>query len=214
MDESGRRPLKSRNLSVMHSITRFLVAKRVSPNVISCLSIVFSLGSLVCFALTPGSDGPWFWVLAAVMIQLRLLANLLDGMVAIEGGVSSKLGVVFNEVPDRFSDAFTLVGLGLAAGGAFSWGLACALMAMLVAYLRAFAASEGLGQIFAGPMAKPQRMFWVTLCALLLAFLPQSWTSPGGIGLATWFLGFIFLGSLLTAFRRLFMMTSRLQKLD
>src|SRR5438105_2817615 len=44
------------------------------------------------------------YLTAAGCIQLRLLCNLLDGMVAIEGGFRSRSGEVFNELPDRVSD--------------------------------------------------------------------------------------------------------------
>ena len=38
-------------------------------------------------------------------------------MVAVASDRTSKLGELFNEVPDGLSDAATLVGLGYAAGG-------------------------------------------------------------------------------------------------
>jgi phosphatidylglycerophosphate synthase len=43
-------------------------------------------------------------VATAACIQLRLLCNLLDCMVAIEGGKSAPTGALFNEMPDRFAD--------------------------------------------------------------------------------------------------------------
>ncbi len=57
------------------------------------------------------------WLLAAALVQLRLLANMFDGMVAVETNTASPVGELFNEVPDRVSDAAILVGLGYAAGG-------------------------------------------------------------------------------------------------
>ena len=49
-------------------------------------------------------------ILAVCGMQLRLLCNLFDGMVAIEGGFKTKAGEIFNELPDRFSDAFIFIG--------------------------------------------------------------------------------------------------------
>lgn len=40
------------------------------------------------------------YILTAVLIQLRLLCNLFDGMVAIEGKRFTKSGELFNEVPE------------------------------------------------------------------------------------------------------------------
>ena len=43
-------------------------------------------------------------LLAALCIQLRLVCNLLDGMVAVEHGKGSPSGPIWNELPDRFAD--------------------------------------------------------------------------------------------------------------
>ena len=56
------------------------------------------------------------FVATAACVQLRLLCNLLDGMVAIEGGKSTPTGALFNEIPDRLADALFLVPLGYAGG--------------------------------------------------------------------------------------------------
>ena len=51
------------------------------------------------------------------LIQLRLAANMFDGMVAIETGKASPTGAIYNEIPDRVSDAAMFLGAGYAAGG-------------------------------------------------------------------------------------------------
>jgi phosphatidylglycerophosphate synthase len=105
-------------------------------------------------------------VVCALGVQLRLLCNLLDGMVAIEGGKRSVLGQLYNEFPDRVADAVLLVALGYAAGAPWLGWLA-ALLAAYTAYIRAFGASLGMPQDFRGPMAKPHRMAAMTLGCLL-----------------------------------------------
>ena len=65
--------------------------------------------------------------------------------------------------------------------------------------------SAGGPNDFCGPVAKPQRMFLVTLTALYCAFTPASWqptlASAGGIPAACLLL--ITVGSTATALRRL-----------
>ena len=95
-------------------------------------------------------------------MQLRLLCNLLDGMVAIEGGRKSKLGVLYNEVPDRVADSLFLVALGYAIGTPWLGWLA-ALAAAVTAYIRVLGGTFGLAQDFRGPLAKQHRMFVMTL---------------------------------------------------
>ena len=113
---------------------------------------------------------------AAACVQLRLVCNLLDGMVAIEGGRKSSVGAIYNEFPDRIADTLFLVPLGYAAG--MPWlGWACALLAALTAYVRVFGGSLGLAQDFSGVMAKQRRM--AALTAGLVAQAVLSFFSAG-----------------------------------
>ena len=107
---------------------------------------------------------------AAACVQLRLLCNMLDGLVAVEGGLKSKAGDLFNEAPDRIEDVLLLVSAGIACGHP-QLGWCCAPLAVATAYFRAFGASLGLGQNFCGPCAKPHRMAILTV-GLLASLLP------------------------------------------
>lgn len=137
--------------------------------------MIFACGAGAALAATSHLAG-WpqrgCWLLAALLIQMRLIANLLDGMVAVEGRKGGPTGDLWNEAPDRLSDAVIFVGAGYAAGGSPLLGFGAALMAVFVAYVRALGASVGAGQIFAGPMAKPQRMFLITMLGVVGAMFP------------------------------------------
>ena len=132
---SGRRPLASRHWPFSQRAAAGLAARGASPNGISVAGMVFGLAAGAAFWATARVSGPaWPWWLAgALLVQLRLLCNLLDGMVAVEGGRRSAVGELFNEVPDSVSDAATLVGLGYAVGSVPVLGWAAALVALLVA---------------------------------------------------------------------------------
>ena len=139
-----------------------------------------ALGGL-CFAESGLQTG---WSRAALLLvgalgcQLRLLCNMMDGMVAVEGGKGSPDGMIWNEAPDRFSDIFVLVGAGY--GAAFAGaadptlGWAAALMAVMTAYVREIGHSAGAPADFSGPMAKPHRMFVMTVAAVM-SLLEGDW---------------------------------------
>ena len=102
----------------------------------------------------------------AAAVQARLVCNLLDGMVAIEGGKKSSVGALYNEFPDRIADSLLIVALGYAVGWpALGWF--GALAAALTAYVRVFGGSLGLAQDFRGPMAKQQRMAVLTAACVV-----------------------------------------------
>lgn len=138
----------------------------------------------------------------AIVIQLRLLANLLDGMVAVEGGLRSPTGDLWNDVPDRFADLFILVPAGYITG--LAWGAelgwAAGVVAVLTAYGRWLGAGVGFNHDFRGPMAKPHRMAVMTVAALAAAIaVPwQAQVWPIRIALVV-----VVLGGLLTIARRL-----------
>ena len=207
-----RRPLKTRSWWIFRRLASLLADLGVTPNSISVASIVFAAIGAIGFFLTGLSNDSWVmrcgWSLAIVGIQLRLIANLLDGMVAVEGGKASATGPLYNEVPDRLSDSILLIAAGYSYSGEPVAGWAAAMIALLVAYSRAIAASVGAGQLFSGPMAKPQRMAILTFVAGLGLFLPGNWLmiykqTDHRIGLVQIALWIIVGGGVITFFRRL-----------
>lgn len=176
---AGRRPLKTRSAAWAQALAAALIKRRASPNAISVAGLGFALlGGALLATIARGAMPVWLALFGgAACVQFRLLCNMLDGLVAVEGGRKSKAGALFNELPDRFEDTALLVGAGHAAGCA-ELGWLCAALALLTAYLRALGASLGQGQDFRGPGAKPHRMFLLTLgcLAAILHFPALAWS--------------------------------------
>lgn len=201
----SRRPLKTRGKLWVGQLTTVLLRTPVQPDHISLLGVVFAGMAAVFLWISRKDPAAVYFFLAAVCIQLRLLCNMMDGMMAVEGKRKSKLGDVFNEMPDRYEDIIILAAAGFAAfEPALGW--AAAAMAILTAYVRAFGASLGTRQFFCGPMAKPHRMFVVTLACLGEAFLPQygDWL--------VWGLWIIIAGCLVTVVRRQILVVTEILK--
>lgn len=184
-DDVTRRPLKSRGAAWASWLSRALLRTGFTPNVVSLASVAFAAaaGASMIMAAHLSPAWPW-WLAAAAAVQLRLVCNLMDGMLAVEGGLKSPTGELFNELPDRLADACVLAPLGYAGGSdvtiALGWAAACG--AVGTAYLRAVGAHLTGRQDFRGPMAKPQRMAAVTAVCLamaVLAALDRSWPVPG-----------------------------------
>jgi phosphatidylglycerophosphate synthase len=189
----GRRPLKSRDTAWAQRAAAWLVAKGVTPNAISQAAVGFAaLGGIGFWAsgATEGWGRAFCLLLGAAGCQLRLLCNLFDGMVAIEGGRKEPDGPFWNEAPDRASDILILVGAGLGAGMA-GLGWAAAALAVATAYLRELGRAEGLGSDYGGPMAKQHRMAVMTGAAVGAILLP-GWPVLG------WALWIVMAGAILT----------------
>lgn len=201
----ARRPIKARDTRWAGAVAAFLARAGVKPNTISVFSAIFAGAAGSCLALTPqvgAISAVLLFVGAALGVQLRLLCNLFDGMVAVEGGFRTKSGEVFNELPDRFADAFILIGCAYAVptipcGLVFGWS--AAVLAVITAYVRTLGAAAGAGQCFFGPMAKQHRMAVVTV-ASLAAGVAVFWGAEEIILFLA--LGVLVAGMLITILRR------------
>ncbi|MEN9676207.1 MAG: hypothetical protein RIS76_2103 [Verrucomicrobiota bacterium] len=171
---TARRPIAARNTHWASATARWLTRTGLRPNQISLLSVVFGAlagAALASTVLVSGLGRAALLLGAAVGIQLRLLCNLFDGMVAVEGGFRTPAGEIYNELPDRFADLAVLVGAGYAAGSSPELGWAAAVAAITTAYVRALGAAAGAGQHFVGPMAKQQRMALMTTACVVQGVL-------------------------------------------
>lgn len=183
--DSDRRPISQRGSGWARAIARWLASAGISPNTISVLSVVASIGAGAAFYATSLDTGVEriLWLVGAALIFLRLLANMFDGMVAVEWDKATPVGALYNEVPDRISDAVILIGAGYATGGGIELGYVAACLAILIAYVRTMARNAGAPSDFRGPMAKQQRMFVVIAASVYMAATPVAWH-------VTWFTDF------------------------
>jgi len=176
-----RRPLKSRATGWAQALAARAADAGASPDLISATSVGFAALGASLMMLAGVNEQPLvrglLLLLAAACIQLRLLCNLMDGMVAVEHRRGGPAGPIWNELPDRIADALLLVGAGYCAfsskvdaGAWVGWLAAC--LAILTAYVRELGRGFGFAADFSGPMAKPHRMAALTLTCVIAALEP------------------------------------------
>jgi phosphatidylglycerophosphate synthase len=210
--DPNRRPIKMRSARWAQTLAATWVKLGISPNQVSLFSVVCGLaGAAVFTGEAFGWGSPWFLLGAAACIQLRLLANMLDGLIAVEGGRQTKTGELYNEIPDRIADVLFLASAGYASHHA-AWGVglgwSAAVLAIGTAYIRALGARRGAAQDFGGPVAKQQRMFLLTVgCLLAAGEYFVDWPRQS----LFWILVLINLGTLVTCIRRTLHLAQRLE---
>ncbi len=201
-----RRPIATRNRKWAQASTAWLASRNVSPNAISVAGMCACVVAGIALGLTSIADYRILWLIAALGAQLRLTANMLDGMVAIASSRASKTGELYNEVPDRISDAAVFIGAGFAWGGNVTLGYIATILAIFTAYVRAAGKIAGAPNEFCGPMAKQHRMLVITLICVYAAVTPRSWQiitlNNSQIGVMTLGLIVIVLGCVITVVRR------------
>nr|WP_275592322.1 CDP-alcohol phosphatidyltransferase family protein [Aquamicrobium sp. NLF2-7] len=210
MEKGDRRPLASRDTRWAQTMAKRMVHMSITPNAISQASMVMAALAGIAFFFSGAHEGAARIVLllaAALFCQLRLLCNLFDGMVAVEGGKAEADGPFWNEFPDRAADIMIFAGIGYGIG-APALGWAAAAFAVLTAYVRELGRANGVASDFCGPMAKQHRMAVVTGAALLSVF-EFLWEGRNEVLVAA--LWIIAAGAALTALRRSFRQVKRLR---
>jgi len=202
MTDSLRRPLKVRGVKIVNNFAKYLSHRNISPNSISITSILFAVLSAICFILFGKYNYSWLLIFSAFFIQCRLLCNLFDGLVAVEGGKGTKSGELFNDIPDRISDPLLLITAGYAINSiqyAVEIGWLAGLFSVMTAYIRTLNVSIGAPADFKGPMAKQHRMAILTIACILAVIETYFWSSQYSVFGA---LLIIVIGSLITCINR------------
>lgn len=213
----SRRPLKSRGTGWARASAAGLARMGATPDLISASSLLFAAVGFAAFwqsADAAGASRTGWLLLAGLTIQLRLLANLLDGMVAVEHGRGGALGPIWNELPDRIADALFLIGAGYALrhydpafGPVLGWS--AAVLAVLTAYVRELGHALTGTVDFTGPGAKPHRMAALTAGCLLSAI--AAWALPDWDRAVLWLaLALVVLLTAVTVLRRTTRLAARL----
>ena len=201
-----RRDVNTRNASWAQNFAAKLSRSGISPNSISMLSIVFAVGAgtaLVASGTVGFPNNTVLLVIAAFAIQFRLLCNLFDGMVAVEGGKSTPSGILFNDFPDRIADPIIFICAGYAAKNtpyAVELGWLTGVLVVFTAYVRVLAGASGAKQLFLGPMAKQHRLAIITV-AIIAAAASAKWEIEGCILASALLL--VSAGCIITCIRRL-----------
>ncbi|MDO9416451.1 CDP-alcohol phosphatidyltransferase family protein [Pararhizobium sp.] len=206
-----RRPLASRNSRWAQALARRMARMSITPNQISQASMVAAAVAGAAFwwaGQEEGSRRIVMLVLAALFCQLRLLCNLFDGMVAVEGGKGAPDGPFWNEFPDRVADLMILAGAGYGIGLP-ELGWAAGAFAVLTAYVRELGRANGLPSDFSGPMAKQHRMAVITAAALFSTLEPLWRGRDDVLTLALWIIA---LGAAFTALRRGYRIVTQLKE--
>jgi phosphatidylglycerophosphate synthase len=211
--DPNRRPIKMRSAGWAQALASTCAKAGIKPNQVSLFSVFCALvGAGLYLGEAASAGSPWFLAGAALCIQLRLLANMLDGLIAVEEGLHTKTGELYNEIPDRIADVLFLAAAGYATHYA-AWGprlgWTASILALGTAYIRALGARRGVAQDFSGPVAKQQRMFLLTVGSILAAVEhPLGWRPQ----LLFWILVLINVGTAVTCVRRTLRLAQTLEK--
>ena len=173
-------------------LRRALIARRVTPGMVSAAGVGFGTAAGAALFLLP--TGPVAAVGVGTLLAARLACANLDGAIARETGRTTRSGAVVNELGDRVAELAALA--GALASTPVPVVLAAAFAASAPSWVSLAGAAAGGPRLQGGPVGKTER------AALLVLIAATGW--------ATWVLALMAAGSLVTAVLRLGRLRRRL----
>lgn len=158
--------LKPAFQDLLRPVCRTLAAAGVTANQVTVVALLLSIAVGATFALW--SDTRWAALLVPVWLFLRMALNAIDGMLAREHGMQSKLGAVLNELGDVVADAALYLPFAVVPGFSPLLVAVAVLLALLTEMAGVVAVQIGASRRYDGPLGKSDRAFVFGLLALLL----------------------------------------------
>jgi len=154
-------------VSVYDIKPRFQALLRPLSNALARASVTANQVTLAAFALSLIVGGVIFWfreqprvlLLLPAILFVRMALNAIDGMLAREHHMASRLGAVLNELTDVLSDAALYLPLAVVPGFNPYLIVLIVLLAVVSEMAGVIAVQIGARRRYDGPMGKSDRAF-------------------------------------------------------
>ena len=158
--------LKSAFQNVLRPLTRALAAAHITANHVTLAAL--ALSCLVGGVIAAHPDQTSLLLLLPGTLFIRMALNAIDGMLAREHNMKTRLGAVLNELGDVVSDSALYLPLALVPVFNHWLVVGLVILAVMVEMVGVVAIQIGASRNYAGPMGKSDRAFAFGLMALLL----------------------------------------------
>jgi CDP-diacylglycerol--glycerol-3-phosphate 3-phosphatidyltransferase len=152
--------------NLLRPLTRSLASAGVTANQVTTTAGVLSI--LVGAAVGAYPEARWPLLLLPAFLFVRMALNAIDGMLAREHGMKSRLGAILNEIGDVVSDSALYLPLALVAGFDATLIVVAVVLAIMTEMIGVVAIQIGASRRYDGPMGKSDRAFVFGLISLLV----------------------------------------------
>lgn len=168
--------LKSRFQDILRPLCENLAARGITANQVT----LAALGLSVIYGLLLCLNWWFFWLLLPLILFVRMGLNAIDGMLAREHDMKSRLGMALNELGDVLADAALFLPFMVYAPQA-SWAVGLFILAAAMSEMCGLLAFMMSGKRrYDGPMGKSDRATAIGTIGFLIGL---GWFSPA---LAPW----------------------------
>lgn len=159
--------LKPKFQALLQPLLVRLNKRGVSPNLLTLLGILLSI---VMGIYAFYGNRILALILLPIVLLVRMALNALDGMMARQFNLQSKLGAVLNEIGDIISDIALYFPLYVLFKMDPTWMLFFLLLSVLNEFAGLLGQAVGGERRYDGPMGKSDRALVVGLLSLLFVF--------------------------------------------
>lgn len=160
--------LKPRFVALLRPIAARLAAGGVTANAVTLAAMLGSVLVGIILGLWP--DYPQLWLILPVFLFLRMAANAIDGILAREFAMKSRLGAILNEVGDVVSDTALCLPIALLPGANGFWVVMAVVTAIISEIVGIMGQVIGGSRRYDGPMGKSDRALAAGLLGLMIGF--------------------------------------------
>ena len=158
--------LKPRFQALLRPVCGALARAGVSANQVTVAAAMLSAAGGAAILWQP--EARWPLLALPVVLFLRMALNAIDGMLAREYDMKSRLGAVLNELGDVVADAMLYLPLA-AVPGVSGWIVAGLVMTGILVEMTGIVGVQiGASRRYDGPVGKSDRAFVFGLLAFLL----------------------------------------------
>jgi len=158
--------LKPRFQAMLRPLVAFFARAGVTANQVTVFAAVLCAVSGLCILIWPEQAWP-LW-LVPVVLFVRMALNAIDGMLAREFNMQSRLGAVLNELGDVLSDVVLYLPFALISGVSAMAVVLIVILGVVSEMAGVVAVTVGAERRYDGPMGKSDRAVVFGVAGLLL----------------------------------------------
>ena len=158
--------LKPAFQKLLRPLCKALKKSGVTPNHVTIMAMLlsFGMGGLIYVY----ADAAWPLLVLPLFLFVRMALNAIDGMMAREYNMSSKLGAILNELGDVVSDTVVYLPLAVVPSIPALPIISLVILGIISEMAGVVGVQAGGTRRYDGPMGKSDRAFALGLFALLL----------------------------------------------
>ncbi len=152
-----------------------MAKKGITPNQVTVAALLLSIANGIAIYLLPSTA--WPLLLLPLTLLIRMTLNAIDGMLAREHNMQSRLGAVLNELGDILADVALYLPLALIPGTPVTLIVILIILSILAEFVGVQAIQIGANRRYDGPFGKSDRALLFGIIGLLLGLgvPPDHW---------------------------------------